>query len=344
MKRRGLLLSKILLLSLFMGACSSGEDPSQNLGENVEFPSSSKEKVTEEASDKREDMYEDMELDIITENNHMNIDEVEESIEDMHRAMMKDHEMKFKDYEVEESIEDMQETANTDNDSDDLFDAQLIRDKLRGYPAGTVIDLTDMEQEFIDSLFIVEELSPEIINRIAGKSYKEDADIPHSDLRYIRVLHTGFDGETHIGEMIVNKAIAEDVVDIFYDLYKISYPIEKMLLIDEYDADDMKSMEDNNSSSFNFRVVDGTTRRSVHSDGLAIDINPLYNPYVSTRNGKTEVLPESGLEYTDRDKENIYYIRKDDPCYQAFISRGFTWGGEWRNSKDYQHFEKKMVD
>ncbi|NLJ96656.1 MAG: M15 family metallopeptidase [Clostridiales bacterium] len=182
-----------------------------------------------------------------------------------------------------------------------------------------------------------------MVKRIEGKSYKEGADIPLRDLRYIRVLHRGFDGKTHIGEMIVNKAIALDVIDIFKELYRISYPIEKMLLIDEYDADDIKSMEDNNSSAFNYRYIEGTNKRSVHSDGLAIDINPLYNPYVRTRNGKTEVLPESGLEYTDRNLDNEYYIKKGDPCYEAFISRGFTWGGEWKNSKDYQHFEKKLA-
>ena len=118
----------------------------------------------------------------------------------------------------------------------------------------------------------MEELNQEIINRINGKSYKENCDIPYSDLRYIRVLHIGFDGLTHIGEMIVNKAIAQDVIDIFWELYSISYPIEKMLLIDDYNADDLESMKDNNSSAFNFRFIEGTSKRSVHSDGLAIDI------------------------------------------------------------------------
>jgi hypothetical protein len=154
----------------------------------------------------------------------------------------------------------------------------------------------------------------------------------------------GFDGLTHIGELIVNKAIAEEVVDIFRELYDLEYPIEKMLLIDEYDADDLKSMADNNTSAFNYRFVEGTSSPSVHSEGVAIDINPLYNPYVKSSDGELEVLPENATEYVDRDKENIYYIRKDDPLYKAFVSRGFTWGGEWKNSKDYQHFEKKLSD
>ena len=134
--------------------------------------------------------------------------------------------------------------------------------------------------------------------------------------------------------------MAEDVLDIFKELYDADYPIERMVLIDEYDAEDNASMAANNSSAFNFRFIDGTAKRSSHSDGLAIDINPLYNPYVRMRDGKEVVLPENGTEYANRTKENPYYIKKDDICYQAFSKRGFTWGGEWKSSKDYQHFQK----
>lgn len=212
------------------------------------------------------------------------------------------------------------------------------------YAAGSTIYADNLNQETLNSLFYIEELDQELIDYITGKSYKEGADIPYSDLRYIRVLHVGFDGLTHVGEMIVNKAIAQEVTDIFRELYELEYPIEKMLLVDNYDADDLASMTDNNSSAFNYRFIEGTAKRSVHSYGLAIDINPLYNPYVRTKNGVLEILPENAAEYTDRSADNIYYIRKDDPCYNAFVNRGFTWGGEWKNSKDYQHFEKKLPD
>lgn len=165
-------------------------------------------------------------------------------------------------------------TNEADNSRPQILSVEEISKQLRAYPAGSVINTSEYSQEVLDSLFLVNDLSQEIIDRIYGKSYKEDADIPYSDLRYIRVLHMGFDGLTYVGEMIVNKAIAQDVVDIFYDLYNLSYPIEKMLLIDDYDADDLKSMADNNSSAFNYRLIEGTNRRSVHSYGLAIDINP----------------------------------------------------------------------
>lgn len=210
------------------------------------------------------------------------------------------------------------------------------------YAAGSIVNTSELGREIIDSLFYEMELDQQLIDYITGKSYKEDADIPYEDLRYVRVLHVDFSGMTRVGELIVNKAIAQDVLDIFKELYELKYPIEKMYLIDKYDADDQASMADNNTSAFNYRLVEGTTRRSVHSYGLAIDINPLYNPYVRTKDGTQEVFPENAAKFTDRTKDNAYYIRKDDPCYSAFIKRGFTWGGEWKNSKDYQHFEKKL--
>ena len=214
---------------------------------------------------------------------------------------------------------------------------------LREYPASTGIKLSEAMKERIDWFFYMEELSEETKNRIHGKSYGDNCDVPYEELRYIRVLYYDFDGRTRIGELIVNKAIAQDILDIFRELYEIQYPIERMVLIDEYDADDERSMSDNNSSAFNYRCIAGTTRLSKHSLGFAIDINPLYNPYITTIEGEKAILPENGSEYADRTKDCPYYIREGDACYEAFISRGFTWGGDWQNSKDYQHFQK-VVD
>lgn len=205
-----------------------------------------------------------------------------------------------------------------------------------------VIEVGAMTTEQREQLFYYVEIPEEVKKRINGKSYGKDCTVPYEDLRYVRVLHWGFDEKTHLGELIVNKAIAQDVIDIFKELYEIKYPIEKMVLVDEYDADDNKSMADNNTSAFNFRVIDGTNTISQHGYGLAIDINPLYNPYVRKVNKKTVVTPENGKKYADRNLDCEYYIKKNDPCYKAFISRGFTWGGEWKNSKDYQHFQKSI--
>jgi hypothetical protein len=115
--------------------------------------------------------------------------------------------------------------------------------------------------------------------------------------------------------------------------------IEKIRLVDEYDADDELSMEDNNSSAFNFRFISHTTRVSKHGLGLAVDINTLYNPYTKVVDGVRIVEPITGEPYLDREADFPCKIDHDDLCYRLFIEHGFEWGGDWEDRKDYQHFE-----
>lgn len=186
--------------------------------------------------------------------------------------------------------------------------------------------------------FYYESLQPEVMDYIKGVSYPaEDTDvITPGDFRYVHVLHIGADGNVHGGELIVNKKIAEDITDIFIKLYEAGYRIEKIKLIDEYNGDDDLSVQDNNTSSFNFRFVAGSKHLSKHSLGMAIDINPLYNPYIV--NGK---VADWGAPYTDRTKDFPYKMTKDDLCVKLFKQHGFKWGGDcWKNTLDYQHFEK----
>lgn len=192
----------------------------------------------------------------------------------------------------------------------------------------------------LSQCFEIHKIPISVYERMENKSYSEGCTTNLSNLRYIRVLHYGFDGEIHIGELVVNQLIAEDIVDIFKELFDAKYPIEQIALVDDYNADDNASMEANNSSSFNFRHVEGTTKLSNHAYGLAIDINPLYNPYIHTVDGKEIITPENGTIYADRSIDCEYLIKKDDIIYNAFTKRGFTWGGDWINSKDYQHFQK----
>ena len=187
--------------------------------------------------------------------------------------------------------------------------------------------------------FFITPITDEIFARMEGKSFKEDCTLPREDLRYLHLLHVGFDGETHEGEMVVNVHIAETVLDIFRELYEAGYPIEKIRLVDEYDADDEASMEDNNSSSFNFRFISHTTRISKHGLGAAIDINTLYNPYTKIVDGERIVEPVTAEAYLDRDADFPYKIDHDDLCYKLFTENGFEWGGDWEDRKDYQHFE-----
>ena len=178
-----------------------------------------------------------------------------------------------------------------------------------------------------------------------GSGEAESADVPKitlDELRYVHILHYDFDGNPAEGELICNEYIAQDLAEIFYELYRNEYRLESVLLIDEYDGDDVASMEDNNTSCFNYREIAGSTSLSKHAYGLAIDINPLYNPYVTyNKDGSVNVSPASGEDYADRTLSFPYKIDEEDLCYKLFIRHGFTWGGNWNSSKDYQHFQKK---
>ena len=211
--------------------------------------------------------------------------------------------------------------------------------------------------------FYYEPLSEEMIARITGISYpiaeseketlaieainiaasKEDIQISYDDLCYVSILHYNFHGTERTGELICNKAIAQDLVEIFYELYLNEYQIEQIRLIDEYSGDDTLSMQDNNTSCFNYRVVDGTSNLSKHALGLAIDINPFFNPYVVYKNdGTTYISPQGSETYVDRSKDFAYKIDENDLCYRLFKEHGFIWGGNWNSCKDYQHFQKTL--
>ena len=209
--------------------------------------------------------------------------------------------------------------------------------------------------------FYYEPLSEDLKRRITGISYPvteaekdttlvkainivpsaEDIQVTYDDLCYVSVLHYNFKGIERTGELICNKAIAQDLVEIFYELYQNEYQIEQIRLVDEYSGDDTLSMMDNNTSCFNYRVVDGTSNLSKHAMGLAIDINPFFNPYVVYKNdGTTYISPQGSETYADRSKDFAYKIDENDLCYKLFKEHGFIWGGDWNSCKDYQHFQK----
>ncbi|MBR5799129.1 MAG: M15 family metallopeptidase [Lachnospiraceae bacterium] len=180
--------------------------------------------------------------------------------------------------------------------------------------------------------------------KITGVSYPAtDSLISYDDLYYMQVLYYDFNGEVQTGELICNRSLAPDFAEIFYELYRNEYQIEKIRLIDEYGGDDTASMIDNNTSCFNYRVVDGSNSLSKHAMGCAIDINPFYNPYVvfnKDGSGENYISPPGSEIYADRSKDFPYKIDENDLCYKLFKEHGFTWGGDWNSCKDYQHFQK----
>lgn len=193
--------------------------------------------------------------------------------------------------------------------------------------------------------------------------------IGFDDLAYLKIPYYGFDNVAHdgsgvnkgnIGEMVVNKKLADEVLLIFQDLYKIKYPIEKMTLIDEYytaagfdgKQADFLSIEENNTSAFSERTTDNNTA-SYHALGQAIDINPIINPYIFFSNSKgyysshDESAPYinnrlSMTGWSDIDKRAC--INSNSEIYKIFSSRGWIWLGITKESREYgdtQHFEKR---
>lgn len=209
------------------------------------------------------------------------------------------------------------------------------------WETGKIISSSIVRKYGVVRCFTQQPISDNLFKRIYGKSFKHNCTVSRSSLRYLRLLHYNSDGNIMVGEMICNKDIADDLLSIFRKLFDAHYPIERIQLIDDYDADDIKSMNHNNTSCFNFRAISGSKKLSNHSLGRAIDINPLYNPYVKrSSNGKVIVNPESGSQYADRSKKFKYKIDHNDLAYRLFTQYGFRWGGNWRTLKDYQHFEK----
>ncbi len=214
---------------------------------------------------------------------------------------------------------------------------------LRSWKTGQVVDEESVNKFGEGKCFTSEVIDDRTFSLMYGKSYKKDCTISRTDLRLLKVLHRDGSGNIRLGELVCHKNIANDLLDIFKTLYRAGYPIERMTLVDNYNADDEASMAANNTSCFNYRRIAGAKKLSLHSQGKAIDINPLYNPCVKHRkDGTTTVTPTNGKSYADRTKSFAYKIVQGDLCYKEFIRHGFKWGGAWKSLKDYQHFEKSF--
>ena len=202
--------------------------------------------------------------------------------------------------------------------------------------AGTQLTEDAVRQLGEDSFFDVQEISDELFQRMYGKSYKEYCDIPLDALRYIRCLHRDIDGNIKVGELVMCTEVADKVCEIFHELYRQSYPIESMLLVDDFGASDEDSILHNNTSGFNYRTVDNTAELSNHAFGRAIDINPYYNVYYIP--SINYIFPPEGMAYTNREADFPYKLTEGDLCYTLFVNAGFSWGGYFTYNIDYQHF------
>lgn len=149
----------------------------------------------------------------------------------------------------------------------------------------------------------------------------------------VTVTYNGFDHRRHRGQIVVDRAVAKDVKAIFDEIEATGYPITKIVPIVAYHWDDDASIADNNTSAFNFRHVIGpgqnTNVLSHHSYGRAIDLNPRINPFVA-KDGSTPRPYDPAKPGT---------LTLKSAVTQIFLRHHWTWGGQWKNGKDYQHFE-----
>jgi len=226
-------------------------------------------------------------------------------------------------------------------------------DPLYSMKAGTILKDSQVTTSNLDAYFKIFDIGDNLFNRIYGKSYKTYCTIPRDKLVYIKVVHYNFNHKKTIGELIVYRGIANDIIYIFKELYKVGYEIDKMHLVDDYNASDDLSIENNNTSAFNYRGainngVESTTVLSNHAYGCAIDINPIQNPYLDMDGSGWYIGYDRDWEKYARRASRDHMIVHGDYIYNLFISRGFQWGGDWGppygglNYYDYQHFDKQI--
>ena len=171
---------------------------------------------------------------------------------------------------------------------------------------------------------------------IARSTWTEECPVTRDELAYLNVSHYGFDGEFHTGEVIVNAAVAEDIVGVFEKLHAARFPIEQLKVTTQEELDAPSTGDGNGSGAFGCRPSVGSTGWSQHAYGLAVDINPFHNPYVR---GEL-IIPELAMSYLDRDRVLPGMIFAGDVVVAAFTEIGWTWGGNWNTLKDWMHFSQ----
>lgn len=159
--------------------------------------------------------------------------------------------------------------------------------------------------------------------------------MPLSDLRLLELSYRGFDQRSHTGQLIVNRSVATQVVAVFRRLYRAGFPIRRMQLVDRYGGSDFRSIEADNTSAFNCRAATGSSSWSNHAYGLAIDVNPIENPYVSSGGSTAHTASRS---YLNRSRIRPGMAYSGGVLVSTFRSAGWGWGGYWSGVRDYQHF------
>jgi len=178
-------------------------------------------------------------------------------------------------------------------------------------------------------------ISPSLARQMTGVSWHRGCPVGLSDLRAIKATYHGFDGHDHTGTLIVHRDVAWQMLAVLRRLHAEGFPIRRMVPVDAYGGTDFRSIEADNTSAFNCRYVDGTTRWSEHAYGRAIDVNPIENPYVT---GSGTTSHPMSRNYVSRTPFRPGMAAENHALVGAFDAVGWGWGGRWSGAKDYQHF------
>lgn len=172
---------------------------------------------------------------------------------------------------------------------------------------------------------------------MTGHTWRPGCPVELSELVKLTVRHWTFEGETAEGILIVHQSAAPDLQAAFREAYAERFPIASMRPVVDFEGDDGRSMDANNTSAFNCRPKTPPARGySRHAWGTAIDVNPVQNPWVRGE----RVLPRAGWAHADRESPRPGQLRPDSALVRALTARGWRWGGRWRRVQDYQHLER----
>ncbi|MDB5570035.1 MAG: family peptidase [Hyphomicrobiales bacterium] len=188
--------------------------------------------------------------------------------------------------------------------------------------------------------FSVSPIPEEMWSAMQGRSWRADLPCPgREELALLRAPYRDFRGAPRMGTLVVARSVAAQVGRALQEIYDSgAFRIAKMVPIDAYGGSDDASIEDNNTSAFNCRRVQGGKGMSKHARGVAIDINPVQNPYVGPRGAE----PAAGARYDEPHERRVGVtglIVRGDVVTRAFARIGWTWGGAWK-APDYQHFAR----
>ncbi len=178
-------------------------------------------------------------------------------------------------------------------------------------------------------------IDPPLAARMRGRSYQPHPRAPAWEaLAIVRARHRTLDGGVADGEIVVLAAAAPAVVTLLARLYAIGFPLASLRLVDEFDADDARSMAADNSSAFNVRTIAGSTALSDHALGIAVDLNPRENPMVWS---PSRFVPAEGAAYVDRRRLHPGMIVRPGPVTAILDELGWEWGGDWPHVADLHH-------